>query len=103
MTINLTYAAYDRMLKELIDRRSRFEEERLAFIPEGIEEVCDDCGGDTSKCGQGCPVWNARALMPTVSPLYAVCDQIKELHPSSRPWTSKATASTNDGGAEHER
>jgi hypothetical protein len=34
-----------------------------AFTPEGIEQVCDDCGGDETKCGKGCPIWDARALL----------------------------------------
>ena len=37
------------------------------------------------------------ALAPAHSPLCAVCDQIKELHPNTHPWTAKDDAAK--GGA----
>jgi hypothetical protein len=60
-------------------------------VPDNPKEapgVCPEClmtGGHKVSC--------SRLLMP-VSTLCAVCDQIKELHPNTHPWTAKAQSET---------
>ena len=56
-------AAIESAYAKAYARVGQLEAALRAFTPEGIEQVCDDCGGDETKCGKGCPIWDARALL----------------------------------------
>lgn len=35
-------------------------------VPEGIENCCDECGGDITRCFDGCYIKNARILIAKI-------------------------------------
>jgi hypothetical protein len=79
-------------------------EERCQKLEAVLREMLASCGPYRSENSLERPMWDSRYINATtqarllltapekpVSTLCAVCDQIKELHPNTHPWTAKET------------
>lgn len=55
------------LVDEAISRIRELEAFLVKVLPAGIEDVCDDCGGDLAKCkaeNPDCYIAEARRLLP---------------------------------------
>lgn len=68
------------------------QEQRLAQFEAALDDIASRTDYTRDDCGKRAADALGAAPEPPVSTLCAICDQIKELHPSSHPWTPKPSA-----------
>lgn len=69
---------------ELLEERDQLLSMVREYAPEGIEQACDECGGDDAECPADCVYRRARALLagkpvPPVERLRAACTALAAL------------------------